>query len=54
MARHRIKFKYQGGEDDRAIELAFSKKMIEQRKEWLRNGMEERKQRRELGLPRCF
>ncbi|KAL3255856.1 hypothetical protein MRX96_046652, partial [Rhipicephalus microplus] len=51
MARHRIKFKYQGGEDDRAIELAFSKKMIEQRKEWLRNGMEERKQRRELGLP---
>ncbi|XP_077490321.1 DNA topoisomerase 2-alpha-like [Amblyomma americanum] len=54
MARHRIKFKYQGGEDDRAIELAFSKKMIEQRKEWLRNGMEERKQRRELGLPELY
>lgn len=54
MARHRIKFKYQGGEDDRAIELAFSKKMIDQRKEWLRNGMEERKQRRELGLPEVY
>lgn len=54
MMRHRIKFKYQGGEDDRAIELAFSKKMIDQRKEWLRNGMEERKQRRELGLPELY
>ncbi|CAN8003376.1 unnamed protein product, partial [Ixodes hexagonus] len=54
MLRHRIKFKYQGGEDDRAIELAFSKKMVDQRKDWLRNGMEERKQRRELGLPELY
>lgn len=54
MLRHRIKFKYQGGEDDRAIELAFSKKMVDQRKDWLRSGMEERKQRRELGLPELY
>ncbi|XP_064478636.1 DNA topoisomerase 2-alpha-like [Ornithodoros turicata] len=54
MLRHRIRFRYQGGEDDRAIELAFSKKMVDQRKEWLRSGMEERKQRRELGLPEVY
>ncbi|XP_065280269.1 DNA topoisomerase 2-alpha-like [Dermacentor albipictus] len=54
MLRHRITFRYQGNEDDNAIELAFSKKMIEQRKDWLRNGMEERKQRREMGLPELY
>lgn len=54
MLRHRIKFRYQGGEDDRAIELAFSRKMVDQRKDWLRHGMEERKQRRELGLPELY
>ncbi|XP_077509861.1 DNA topoisomerase 2-alpha-like [Amblyomma americanum] len=54
MLRHRITFQYQGNEDDHAIELAFSKKMIEQRKDWLRHGMEERKQRREVGLPELY
>ncbi|XP_076368660.1 DNA topoisomerase 2-alpha-like isoform X2 [Tachypleus tridentatus] len=54
MNRHRIKFQYQGPEDDEAIQLAFSKKMIEQRKDWLFSGMEERKQRRELGLPELY
>ncbi|XP_076307781.1 DNA topoisomerase 2-alpha-like [Tachypleus tridentatus] len=54
MARHRIKFKYEGSDDDSAIQLAFSKKMVEQRKEWLTNGMEERKHRRELGLPELY
>ncbi|XP_022251044.1 DNA topoisomerase 2-alpha-like [Limulus polyphemus] len=54
MNRHRIKFQYQGPEDDDAIQLAFSKKMIEQRKDWLTSGMEERKQRRELGLPELY
>lgn len=54
MQRHRIKFHYQGAEDDSAIQLAFSKKMIDERKTWLTNGMEERKQRRVLGLPEIY
>ncbi|XP_067144002.1 DNA topoisomerase 2-alpha-like [Centruroides vittatus] len=54
MNRHRIKFKYEGTQDDNAIQLAFSKKMVDQRKEWLTNGMEERKHRRELGLPELY
>ncbi|UYV70510.1 TOP2B [Cordylochernes scorpioides] len=36
------------------IVKAFSKKMVDQRKEWLTNGMEERKRRRELGLSELF
>lgn len=52
--RHRICFKYQGAEDDHAVMLAFSKKMIEQRKDWLTTGMEERKRRKELGLPELY
>ena len=51
MDRHRIPFKYTGTEDDSSINLAFSKKKIEERKEWLTNWMEERKQRAEMGLP---
>ncbi|KAL3187624.1 hypothetical protein MRX96_025110 [Rhipicephalus microplus] len=54
MLGHRITFRYQGNEDDHAIELAFSKKMIEQRKDWLHSGMEERKQRCEMGLPELY
>ncbi|XP_054716162.1 DNA topoisomerase 2-alpha-like [Uloborus diversus] len=54
MQRHRIKFHYTGNEDDTAIQLAFSKKMVDMRKEWLTNGMEERKRRRELGLPELY
>ena len=33
MARHRIRFRYSGNEDDTAVEMAFSKKRIEERKE---------------------
>ena len=52
--RHRIDFKYAGDEDDKSIVLAFSKEMIEARKEWLMNNMEQRKRRRELGLPDVY
>ena len=51
MARHKIGFQYTGTEDDASINLAFSKKKIEERKEWLTNWMEERKRRSEMGLP---
>ncbi|KAF7657622.1 hypothetical protein LDENG_00024190 [Lucifuga dentata] len=51
MQRHRIPFKYSGPEDDEAITLAFSKKKIEERKEWLTNFMINRRQRREHNLP---
>ncbi|XP_027032692.1 DNA topoisomerase 2-alpha isoform X2 [Tachysurus fulvidraco] len=51
MARHRIPFKYSGAADDEAITLAFSKKKVEERKEWLTSFMINRRQRREHNLP---
>uniref|UniRef100_A0A8C2YC25 DNA topoisomerase 2 n=1 Tax=Coturnix japonica TaxID=93934 RepID=A0A8C2YC25_COTJA len=51
MARHRILFRYAGPEDDAAITLAFIKKKIGDRKEWLTNFMEDTRQRRLHGLP---
>ncbi|XP_048848792.1 DNA topoisomerase 2-beta isoform X2 [Brienomyrus brachyistius] len=54
MERHRIVFRYGGTEDDAAITLAFSKKKIDDRKEWLTNFMEDRRQRRMHGLPEQF
>lgn len=51
MKRHRIPFKYSGPEDDEAITLAFSKKKVEERKEWLSNFMNNRRQRRAHNLP---
>jgi len=54
MVRHRIKFRHQDEQDDHCIQLAFSKKAIEQRKEWLTNWMEEGKRRKELGLPEVY
>uniref|UniRef100_A0A3B3QKM3 DNA topoisomerase 2 n=1 Tax=Paramormyrops kingsleyae TaxID=1676925 RepID=A0A3B3QKM3_9TELE len=54
MERHRVPFKYSGPADDEAITLAFSKKMIEQRKEWLTNFMVDRRQRREHNLPEDY
>ncbi|CAN2389744.1 DNA topoisomerase II activity [Pristimantis euphronides] len=54
MDRHRIIFRYTGPEDDAAITLAFSKKKIDDRKEWLTNFMEDRRQRRMHGLPEQF
>jgi DNA topoisomerase-2 len=47
--RHRIKFKYSGQPDDEAVDLAFSKKKIDERKTWLTQWMTVRKQRREQG-----
>ncbi|XP_013863574.1 DNA topoisomerase 2-alpha [Austrofundulus limnaeus] len=54
MQRHRIPFKYSGPEDDEAITLAFSKKKVEERKEWLTNFMNNRRQRREHSLPEDY
>ena len=56
MPRHRITFHYGGGEDDASLSLAFSKKKVEERKEWLTNYMQERKRRTEIGLSEasCF
>ncbi|XP_025972113.1 DNA topoisomerase 2-alpha [Dromaius novaehollandiae] len=54
MAKHRIGFKYSGPEDDAAITLAFSKKKVEERKEWLTNFMEDRRQRKLRGLPEDY
>uniref|UniRef100_UPI00358E4619 DNA topoisomerase 2-beta n=1 Tax=Myxine glutinosa TaxID=7769 RepID=UPI00358E4619 len=54
MSRHRIPFKYSGPDDDAAITLAFSKKKVDDRKEWLTNWMEDRRQRRLHGLPEQF
>ena len=54
MNRHRILFQHDGAHDDYAILMAFSKKHIEQRKEWLTSWMEECKRRRELGLPELY
>lgn len=51
MTRHRIPFKYSGPADDAAITLAFSKKKVDDRKEWLTNFMEDRRQRKLHGLP---
>ncbi|XP_053496302.1 DNA topoisomerase 2-alpha [Ictalurus furcatus] len=51
MPRHRIPFKYSGPADDEAITLAFSKKKVEERKEWLTSFMINRRQRREHNLP---
>ncbi|KAK0405993.1 hypothetical protein QR680_018303 [Steinernema hermaphroditum] len=49
MVRHRIKFNYGGRDDDDAVDLAFSKKKIEERKLWLTRWMQVRKERREQG-----
>ena len=54
MVRHKIKFKYDGTGDDDSILLAFSKKAVDQRKEWLTNWMEEGKRRKELGLAEVY
>jgi len=54
MVRHKIKFRYNGEQDDHSITLAFSKKAVDQRKEWLTQWMEEGKRRKELGLPEVY
>lgn len=54
MQRHRIPFKYSGPADDEAITLAFSKKKVDERKEWLTKFMIDRRQRREHNLPEDY
>ncbi len=54
MRRHRILFDYGSEQDDHSINMAFSKKAIDQRKDWLTGWMEECKRRRELGLPEIY
>ncbi|XP_064095039.1 DNA topoisomerase 2-alpha-like isoform X2 [Macrobrachium nipponense] len=54
MTRHRIRFSYSGAQDDHSITMAFSKKAVDQRKEWLTGWMEECKRRKELGLPEVY
>ncbi|XP_046387221.1 DNA topoisomerase 2-alpha isoform X2 [Ischnura elegans] len=54
MARHRVLFKHGGPQDDHSIIMAFSKKCVDQRKEWLTTWMEDSKRRRELGLSATF
>ncbi|VDQ12346.1 unnamed protein product [Trichobilharzia regenti] len=54
MNRHRIRFRYSGTEDDGSIQLAFDKSKISDRKNWLTNFTEERKRRREMGLPEPY
>ena len=54
MVRHKIKFQYSGETDDQSITLAFSKKAVDQRKEWLTDWMEEGKRRKELSLPEVY
>uniref|UniRef100_A0A914RVK7 Topo IIA-type catalytic domain-containing protein n=1 Tax=Parascaris equorum TaxID=6256 RepID=A0A914RVK7_PAREQ len=39
MARHRIRFRYGGQDDDTSLDMAFSKKRIEDRKTWLTSWM---------------
>jgi len=51
MDRHRILFKHESDTDDDAIIMAFSKKCVDQRKEWLTKHMEECKHRKLVGLP---
>lgn len=54
MARHRIRFRYQGQQDDNNIIMAFSKKCVDQRKDWLLSYMNDSKQRKEIGLPEKY
>lgn len=42
MNRHCIKFEYSGSRDDLAIQLAFNKRLVEDRKDWLTKFMENR------------
>lgn len=54
MERHRILFKYDDNTDDDAITMAFARKCIDQRKEWLTNHMEENRHRKQVGLPERY
>ncbi|XP_035780971.1 DNA topoisomerase 2-like [Anopheles albimanus] len=50
MERHRILFRYEDNGDDDAIMMAFSRKAVDQRKDWLTAHMEECRHRKQVGL----
>jgi len=53
--KHRIKFKHSGDVScDQAIELAFSKKEVDNRKKWLLEHMKVKKERLEAGEPEDY
>lgn len=54
MDRHRIVLRYSGQEDDQNILLAFSKKEVDSRKDWLQRHNEDLKRRKEMGLPEIY
>uniref|UniRef100_A0A5S6QLN5 DNA topoisomerase 2 n=1 Tax=Trichuris muris TaxID=70415 RepID=A0A5S6QLN5_TRIMR len=54
MRRHRIRFRYDGNDDDKALELAFSKKKVEDRKDWLTSWMQVRKSQRLANQPETY
>ncbi|XP_039448395.1 DNA topoisomerase 2 [Culex pipiens pallens] len=54
MERHRILFTYDTSTDDDAITMAFAKKCVDQRKEWLTAHMEENRHRKLVGLPERY
>lgn len=54
MERHRIALRYSGQDDDRNILLAFSKKEVDNRKDWLLRHNDDIKRRKELGLPEIY
>ena len=54
MDRHRILFTWANNTDDDAILMAFSKKCIDQRKDWLTKHMDECKHRKLVGLPERY
>ena len=54
MDRHRIPFCYTGREDDESILLAFSKKKAAERREWLDNWLQTRRDKRAEGMQESF
>ena len=54
MKRHKIPFRYGGEECDKAITLAFSKKEIDGRKDWLTSYMDLKRERNEKGEPEDY
>ncbi|CAD5115354.1 DgyrCDS4334 [Dimorphilus gyrociliatus] len=54
MQRHRIKFRFGGSTDEDSILLAFSKKKIEERKTWLTEYMNDRKERHLTDRPEVY
>lgn len=54
MHRHQIQFHHEGAACDEAILMAFSKKKVNDRKDWLTRAMDDRKWRRQQGLSEVY